>query len=104
MRRTWTLAPFLALFGALYAWQMPFREYPGMEYNTFPKPADWDERTEWCFARLMYPQTTGGYGRGFGGYGGGGGRRGEEGRRGGGYTRWGGDAPAPHPPLPRRPP
>ena len=55
----------IAFLGALYAFQMPFREYPGMEYNDFPKPPDWEEKTEWAFARLMYPQTTG-YGRGFG--------------------------------------
>src|SRR5206468_2259322 len=39
------------------------------EYNNFPKPPDWEEKTEWAFARLMYPQAAG-YGRGFGrGYG-----------------------------------
>src|SRR5262249_5226674 len=40
------LYPLVALMGAVYAFQMPFREYPGMEYNNFPKPADWDEKTE----------------------------------------------------------
>src|ERR1051326_4757162 len=49
---------------ALYAFQKPFREYPGIEYNTFPLPSDYAEKTEWVFARLMYPQ--GGNGRGFG--------------------------------------
>jgi Domain of unknown function (DUF4159) len=44
----------LALAGALWA-VMPFREYPGVEYNDFPVPADFQERTEWVFARLMYP-------------------------------------------------
>ena len=39
-----------ALFAAL-----PFREYPGIEYNDFPVPPDFQERTEWVFARLMYP-------------------------------------------------
>src|SRR5438270_12079628 len=59
----------VAFMGVLYAFQMPFREYPGMEYNNFPKPADWEEKTEWAFARLMYARAAG-YGRGFGrGYG-----------------------------------
>jgi hypothetical protein len=40
---------------AIWALQRPFREYPGMEYNDFPKPPDYQEKTEWAFARLMYP-------------------------------------------------
>jgi hypothetical protein len=35
--------------------QRPFREYPGWEYNDFPKPSDWRVPAEWTFARLMYP-------------------------------------------------
>jgi hypothetical protein len=61
-----------ALIGALYA-QRPFREFPGVEYRlgSIPLPPDWQEKTEWTFARLMYPQAPGGrygggYGRGFG--------------------------------------
>lgn len=42
---------------AVYALQLPFREYPGVEYNNFPLPADWQEETEWVFARLMYPSA-----------------------------------------------
>ncbi|HEY1242974.1 MAG TPA: DUF4159 domain-containing protein [Bryobacteraceae bacterium] len=34
---------------------MPFREYPGVEYNDFPLPADSQQKTEFAFARLMYP-------------------------------------------------
>ena len=34
---------------------MPFREYPGVEYNDFPLPPDSREKTEFAFARLMYP-------------------------------------------------
>ena len=54
----------------------PFREYPGREYENFPLPPDYQEKTEWQFARLMYPQAQGGFrggGRrgGFGGFGGG---------------------------------
>jgi hypothetical protein len=44
----------VALAGALFA-VMPFREYPGVEYNDFPLPQNYQERTEWVFARLMYP-------------------------------------------------
>ena len=41
--------------GVLYALQLPFREYDGEEYNTFPLPDDYNEKTEFVFARLMYP-------------------------------------------------
>jgi Domain of unknown function (DUF4159) len=47
----------MACLGALSAFQRPFREYPGIEYNDFPLPADFQERTEWVFARLMYPSA-----------------------------------------------
>src|SRR5215472_16799769 len=53
----------LTLAGAVCAFQRPFREYPGIEYNDFPLPADWQVKTEWTFARLMYPPLGG---RGFG--------------------------------------
>ncbi|HTS28592.1 MAG TPA: DUF4159 domain-containing protein [Bryobacteraceae bacterium] len=43
-----------ATLTALYAIQ-PFREYPGVEYSNFPLPPDYREKTEWVFARLMYP-------------------------------------------------
>ena len=62
----------IALLGALYAFQLPFREYPGVEYRLgeIPLPADWRQPSEWTFARLMYPPAPGRYGRGFGyGYG-----------------------------------
>jgi len=49
----------LVLVGSLIAFQRPFREYPGIEYNNFPLPPDFEEKTEWTFARLMYPQTGG---------------------------------------------
>jgi len=58
----------IACMGALYAFQHPFREYPGVEYNDFPLPADYQEKTEWAFARLMYPPAPGArYTRFFGG-------------------------------------
>ena len=49
--------PILGLFvlGALYAFQMPFREYPGFEYSDFPLPKDYQRPAEWAFGRLMYP-------------------------------------------------
>jgi hypothetical protein len=56
------LAGGLALVSALCAFQRPFRQYPGIEYSTFDLPPDWQEKTEWAFARLMYPQGSGGYG------------------------------------------
>jgi hypothetical protein len=41
--------------GALVAWQRPFRELPGIEYYSFERPTDWEEKTEFAFARLMFP-------------------------------------------------
>src|SRR5579863_6456036 len=72
----WRIAGFAAVLGTLCAFQRPFREFPGVEYQlgTIPLPPDYQAKTEWAFARLMYPQAPGGrYGR-FGGYGGGYGR------------------------------
>jgi hypothetical protein len=43
----------LAIIGIVYA-QKPFREYPGAEYENFPLPPDWQEKTEFTRARLMY--------------------------------------------------
>jgi hypothetical protein len=58
---------------ALYAFQnfqKPWREYPGTEYNDFPIPEDYREKTEWVFGRLMYPTMPGVHGRGrYGRYG-----------------------------------
>ena len=45
----------LALLGSLHAFQRPFRQYPGTEYFQFEIPPDWAEKTEWAFARLMFP-------------------------------------------------
>jgi hypothetical protein len=48
----------LALTGLLMAFQKPFRQYISMEpYDNIPLPPDWQEKTEWVFARLMYPQN-----------------------------------------------
>ena len=48
-----------ALAGTLFAFQLPFREYPGIEYNDFPLPADAYDKADFTFARLMYPQMPG---------------------------------------------
>jgi hypothetical protein len=56
-------AGLLALSGT-FAFQNPWREYPGREYENFPVPPDYQEKTEWAFARLMYPQMDGVHGRG----------------------------------------
>lgn len=44
----------------------PFRQYPGVEYGNFPLPPDYTEKTEFAFARLMYPPTRYGIGGGYG--------------------------------------
>ncbi len=48
-----TAALALAVLGVVYA-QKPFREYQGSEYNSFPLPPDYQEKTEFSRARLMY--------------------------------------------------
>src|SRR5579871_3834506 len=45
----------LTLIGSLRAFQKPFRQYHGVEYFEFEVPPDWQEKTEWVFARLMFP-------------------------------------------------
>src|SRR5579871_2789147 len=47
----------LAAWGLLA--QKPFREYPAIEYENFPLPPDWNQKTEWTRARLRYPDVTG---------------------------------------------
>jgi hypothetical protein len=64
----WLLLGGVVFLGALSA-QRPFREYPGVEYTNFPIPKDWQEKTEWVYARLMYPPMFGVHGRGRGGFG-----------------------------------
>jgi len=49
------LVLFSGLYGAVYAFQRPFREYPSVEYGFQPLPPDWKETTEFAFARLMFP-------------------------------------------------
>ncbi len=41
---------------SLFAFQKPWREYSGVEYDhDIPLPPDWKDKSEWAFARLMYP-------------------------------------------------
>jgi hypothetical protein len=40
--------------------QKPFREYPGFEYEDFPLPPDYQDKTEWTRARLHYQSVMGG--------------------------------------------
>jgi hypothetical protein len=47
------------LLGAVYAFQKPFRVYPGDEYEDFALPADYAQKGEWVFARMMYPPAPG---------------------------------------------
>ncbi len=46
----------------VYAFQKPFKEYPGLEYQKFQLPPDYQDKTEWVFARLMYPPVGPYYG------------------------------------------
>ena len=47
----------IVVVAALCAFQRPFREFPGVEYSPgeIPLPPDYQEKTEWAFARLMFP-------------------------------------------------
>src|SRR5713101_8155037 len=54
-KAAWLVGSGGALLTSVYAFQLPFREYPAIEYNSFPVPPDSQEKTEWVFARLMYP-------------------------------------------------
>ena len=58
--RTALFAAFLglAVWGALLA-QNPFKQYPAIEYDDFPLPNGWDQKTEWTRARLRYPDIYG---------------------------------------------
>jgi hypothetical protein len=47
----------LAAWGGLFA-QKPFKDYPGVEYNDFPLPPDYQNKTEWTRARLRYPNYS----------------------------------------------
>ena len=53
----WIAAGSFVAFCAAHAFQRPFREYPGQEYNDFPVPQDAGEKTEFVMGRLMYPAS-----------------------------------------------
>lgn len=55
----------LAALGAAFAQLRPFREYPGVEYEQFQLPPDYNQPAEWVFARLMYPPFSGYVGPGY---------------------------------------
>src|ERR1700686_1458392 len=55
MKALWLIGCALILVGVSYAYQGPFREYPSVEYGVQPLPTDYQEKTEFAFARLMYP-------------------------------------------------
>ena len=93
-RAWWVLGCGLVLISAVSAFQRPFRVYPSMEpYDNIPLPTDYQEKTEWVFARLMYPEHPnalfGGWGRRYGMYGGNAGA--QDWRQ--GYTSWTQDYP-----------
>jgi hypothetical protein len=47
----------VALFATVHASQPGFRVYPSLEpYDDVSLPPDYQEKTEWIFARLMYPE------------------------------------------------
>ena len=57
LKRFSVVALSFASMGALLAFQKPFREYYSEEgYNNFPKPPDYQDKTDFVFARMMYPQ------------------------------------------------
>jgi hypothetical protein len=56
-RALWRFGCCLALIGAAFALEKPFRVYPSLEsYDDIDLPPDWQQKTEWVFGRLMYPQ------------------------------------------------
>lgn len=55
--KLWRFAAGALVLASLYAFQRPFRLYPSLEpYDEVAMPPDWQEKSEWVFARLMYPQ------------------------------------------------
>jgi len=50
-------AGIFVVLSAAWAFQRPFREYPGQEYTDFAVPADANEKTEFVMGRLMFPAS-----------------------------------------------
>lgn len=55
LKAWWLLGCSLFIVAAAYAYQAPFKEYPSIEHGAPPLPPDWDHKSEFAFARLMYP-------------------------------------------------
>ena len=55
LKAWWLLGCAFFLVGAAYAYQAPFKEYPSIEHGEPPLPPDWQQKSEFAFARLMYP-------------------------------------------------
>lgn len=49
----------LAVWCGVLLAQRPFKEYPAIEYDDFPVPPDYNQKTEWTRARLRYPDIYG---------------------------------------------
>ena len=47
----------LLVIGSVWAFQKPFRQYPGQEYTDFEVPGDAGEKTEFVMGRLMFPAS-----------------------------------------------
>jgi hypothetical protein len=59
LTRAWKVA--LCTFtvaGAVLAFQRPFRQFQGVEYEEFELPENYQEKTEFAFARLMFPPVA----------------------------------------------
>jgi hypothetical protein len=52
-----TAAGLFAALSAAWAFQKPFREYPGQEYTGFDVPPGANEHTEFVMGRLMFPAS-----------------------------------------------
>jgi hypothetical protein len=51
----WGMCGGILCLGILCAFQRPFRQFPGVEYENFELPLDWKVPGEFAFARLMFP-------------------------------------------------
>ncbi len=54
-KAVWVIGCGLGFLDALYAFERPFYQVPGVEYYSFELTPDWKEPGEWAFARLMFP-------------------------------------------------
>ncbi|HEV2201614.1 MAG TPA: DUF4159 domain-containing protein [Bryobacteraceae bacterium] len=61
--RVLLIAAALGVGGVVWA-QRPFKQYRAAEYENFPLPPDWGQKTEWTRARLKYPSVYAHYYRG----------------------------------------